>query len=45
MYAKTGARAQPQELVEQHGPLVGRIAHHLLALHRAEPKPSRPGAP
>jgi DNA-directed RNA polymerase sigma subunit (sigma70/sigma32) len=31
MYAKTGARAQPQELVEQHGPLVRRIAHHLLA--------------
>ena len=31
MYAKTGARAQPQELVEQHGALVRRIAHHLLA--------------
>ena len=31
MYEKTAARAQPQELLEQHGPLVRRIAHHLMA--------------
>jgi len=31
MYEKTAARAQPQELLEQYGPLVRRIAHHLMA--------------
>jgi RNA polymerase sigma factor FliA len=31
MYAKSAARPQAHELVEQHGPLVRRIAHHLLA--------------
>ena len=31
MYAKTGARPQAHELVEQYGPLVRRIAHHLMA--------------
>jgi len=31
MYAKSAARPQAHELVEQYGPLVRRIAHHLLA--------------
>jgi RNA polymerase sigma factor FliA len=31
MYAKTVARPEPQQLIEQYGPLVRRIAHHLLA--------------
>lgn len=31
MYAKTAERPQAQALVEQYGPLVRRIAHHLLA--------------
>lgn len=31
MYAKTAERPQAHELVEQYGPLVRRIAHHLLA--------------
>jgi RNA polymerase sigma factor for flagellar operon FliA len=31
MYAKSAERPQAHELVEQYGPLVRRIAHHLLA--------------
>jgi len=31
MYAKTPDRSDPCQLIEQYGPLVRRIAHHLLA--------------
>ncbi|MBP6382225.1 MAG: RNA polymerase sigma factor FliA [Pseudomonadales bacterium] len=31
MYTRTAARPQAHELLEQYGPLVRRIAHHLLA--------------